>query len=785
MKSIFTLIITTFIVITSFAQKFEITGQIKDNSTKEPVIFCYVNILTPADSLLTTCITDDKGYFKIYLDKGNYKFAFNQIGYKGDTTGVISVSADKFLDVFKLQNSDNELDELVVTGSSNQTYLDKEIQAVTPKMKIGAANSYDVLDKVKGLNYDRYNDQIKVDNEANILIIVNGIEKDANYIKNMNPERLLKIEIIRAPSGKYALQGYTAVVNIILKTNYHGVDVNFSNMAMLNFSNQSENTLPINYGNISLNYTNNKFNVYAGYSNVYNEFYLHNERKQHYTDSSKIFYVAPEGVENNLIVKNLSHNFNFGIDFYISPKHVLSYESKFNLSPRHSNSIETMYDVQFINELNSTSFYSSTINNFENTNFENSLYYIANFNDRNNLSLSYAFSFYDNSKHLNILDNDILSSQFITNTRSYSIFNAEFTHSFSPKTNINLGYGNTYKELTNTFAFESDANAQSFDYNDFRNQFYSYFSYKPTKKLGMKFGAAAENTIIKYEGNNMPYLIILPHFDIKYSPIKIADITLKYRANTDYPAMNQTNPLEIVNNWQMVTVGNPNLKPAKDNTVSARLNVMQGLFSLEPYYTFSDNSIIQKIDLRDDGIWQTTFDNAGVYAKKGIKGNFTIPFGKSLFLQASFDFFNEKIEYKGETHDLQDWQMSNQLIYQNKKHKTVAGIIYQNQLRKSLSWQGYNNVGNDFWSLLIQQPLFKDQVSVMVLYVLPTNFGVDYNQGGYTKTPLYEEYDNIELSLTKNMIMFRVTYRFSKGKDARKIDKNLKIEEAEKTKSFI
>ena len=81
--------------------------------------------------------------------------------------------------------------------------------------------------------------------------------------------------------------------------------------------------------------------------------------------------------------------------------------------------------------------------------------------------------------------------------------------------------------------------------------------------------------------------------------------------------------------------------------------------------------------------------------------------------------------------------MNNQLFYMNKKTDLVAGLLYQKQLRKFISWNGYSTGYNDFWGIFLQKPFFKKQLNVMLAYMIPTNFGVITSYSiHYTK--LYE-----------------------------------------------
>jgi len=558
-------------------------------------------------------------------------------------------------------------------------------------------------------------------------------------------------------------------------------------MMMTNLTDNSTAKIPVDFANVNINYTNKKTNIYVGAFTGINYFTLKNSRKQYYYDSSTIFYLPPDS-SDNLIVRNQFNNVAFGIDVYITPKHSLSYETNFNFSPIENSVTTALYDVQIKNDIASTDFVSNSITKTGNSTLNNSLFYIGNFNNKNQLNVSYTYSIYNSETSNENTYSDIIIDQFTYNKRNFSKLNAEYNLTLSNKVSFNFGYGNTYLTFNNDFDSDySDPNNEitSFGYSDSRNQLYTYFSFKPNDKIGIKVGAAVENSLIKSENIRNSYWIYMPHADINFKPSPMFDVTLKYRSNSDYPDINQANPFEEVQNWQMVKVGNPELEPAKRNTVSLRFNVMSGLLTVEPYFNFTENYIINTITLREDGMWLSTYENAGRYTKPGVKANLTIPFSKSVIFQSSIDFYGEKISYNGKEYSLKDWPMNNQLFYMNKKTDLVAGLLYQKQLRKFISWNGYSTGYNDFWGIFLQKPFFKKQLNVMLAYMIPTNFGVDYNQGSYTFTDSYEEFNTINLYLLKNMMMFRVQYRFSKGKEIKRIEKDIDIEKSDDQKSFI
>jgi CarboxypepD_reg-like domain len=244
MKKIVIFFAALLSVWSAFGQEIEITGQIKDEITKTPLEFCYVFTFNDKDSMVVSVVTDENGYFTIPIEKGTYKFAFSNFGYIPDTTFLKAYNESKFLDVFKLTPDENIIGDVVIEGETFKLEIDKDVKILTSDMKKGSSNSYDVLDKVGGLHYDRYNNKMTVDNDDNIIIIVNGIEKNRDYIKNLAPDRLQKVEIIRDPSGKYGLAGYSAVINIILKSDYKGTDLNLSAFTITTPINQTIDLLP-------------------------------------------------------------------------------------------------------------------------------------------------------------------------------------------------------------------------------------------------------------------------------------------------------------------------------------------------------------------------------------------------------------------------------------------------------------------------------------------------------------------------------------------------------------
>lgn len=68
-------------------------------------------------------------------------------------------------------------------------------------MREGATNTLEVLERMNGLSYDRYNRAIKVDGDSKVIMLVNGLQKNQEYIKNLSPNRIKEVEVM--PISRY------------------------------------------------------------------------------------------------------------------------------------------------------------------------------------------------------------------------------------------------------------------------------------------------------------------------------------------------------------------------------------------------------------------------------------------------------------------------------------------------------------------------------------------------------------------------------------------------------
>jgi len=771
------LLLLLLISFTNFAQQeVFVSGQVIDSGTKEDLSYCAISFYNHKNELVKGAVTNDKGYFEASLNIGKYKMSIDYMGYQKLEKDVIINKNNQFLGTFKLAFDNKTLDEVTVKAHTKSFKLDKNVYSVTKKMKIAAANTNDVLDKISGVTLDRYSNSIKVDGESNVKFLVNGISKDSQYIQSLNPNRLKKVEIVKDPSGKYGLEGYSAVINIILKQNYKGMELSLFNQAIIDSDTKDTKfLLPINSSSLGFNYTYNKINFYSKYSTNLNSLNFPSSIVKEYSDGRSIRKTAFDK-RNNLESFKANDDAVLGIDYYLNPRNTISFEARFDNVI--FNKDETNINYQFEETNGNTLIDSYAIlekANDKGSNNYQSLFYLNKLNDNDELNISFTKSYYKDESSNTFIKNDVLERiNHSKNSQDQYKLDAEYSHAINEKSSLNLGYG--FNHLKNSNLFNTD----SFKYEDTRHKIFGYYAFKPSKKLAIKTGIAGEISTPKALGETLTYFIYQPYLDVKYNYSKKVDFKLKYRSSSNYPGLSEANPNTIYIDDQTVSTGNPKLEPSITHKISVRTNILHGFLSIEPYYHFSNNYINQFGTLRDDGIIEYTYDNIGKYQHYGIKGNIAFPLAKSIYWQTNANYYRSNIEYQGHKNAFNDIHLESNIVYVNRKKALTTGIIYQRGMNKRITTQGWHKWDNDFAGLLLQKGFYKNKLNVMLLYMLPLNSGLEYNQGEYVESPTFNSLTTYNIDLLKNVIVFKVNYRFNKGKSTRKTKKDIDLEDNKK-----
>lgn len=135
-------------------------------------------------------------------------------------------AANTFKDETDAQNDTIEgktLDEIVFVQQTVKHEANRDVFTVTKSLRDGAATAAQMLGRVQGMHYDLVSEAVSYMGSTNIKILVDSIEKDDTYVKNLSPKRFSRIEVIHNPAGKY--REYNVIINLVTKQNYTGYEL--------------------------------------------------------------------------------------------------------------------------------------------------------------------------------------------------------------------------------------------------------------------------------------------------------------------------------------------------------------------------------------------------------------------------------------------------------------------------------------------------------------------------------------------------------------------------------
>ncbi len=777
------------IVSVSAYSQHSISGQVRDIQTKKPISFATVIVLNDRDSAVSMSLADDRGFFTVQTGDGRIKFVLRYLGYRDDTVSMY-VDGDRQIGIIYLQPSVHEIEGVTVKASKRKIDIDRQEVIVTKQMSGRAANVNELLNQVNGITYDRYNRQIAVDGHTNILILVNGLKKDLNYVKSLSPQRILKIQVIRDPGGRYGLEGYYAVINIILKDNYQGMDAYVVGSVLVDPDGLPSYRHIHQHDIANFIYTKGKVNFYVNQSFYNNKFLLDqvNVDRVYYNGYRLEKTVLPPG----MLYHAQNHNFTTGLDYQVNPLNVISFEFNASIVPmgtyaEDNNSLVNAY----MDSLLVASYEENNIHRQGSQTYSGTLFYKGSFSHldvESDLHISKDIS-QDKSQIIQagnyLVDNEVKNQ---TNALEY---NLEGTYYHGP---LSINAGGAYLSRSLQYQVLNGqgqlAGEQTYgESNDFRLRGYAYLSWKMNHTVSVKVGSAMERYFYKGPEQSYSKWIAQPLANLQLRLFKdMLVFTLKYRTQTRYPSASQLNPAVVVIDSGLAKMGNPDLRPSLTHRLSFEAQVLNGLLSIEPYYRFSDNYIAEVGRPRENMPYDLVFsyENVGKFAEQGLRLNLIIPFSKQIIWKNEANFYKSTILVDNQANQVKDWTGSSQLVYYNPRVVT-AGFLYQNFLARRITAQGYESGGNDFIGMFAQKDFFNKKLTVTLFYVFPLNADgkwINYTIENYTQTEIGYQYDHVGLDVLKNIFNFEVQYRFSRGK-VLKIKKPEQEQQQSRIKSIL
>lgn len=622
--------------------EFKIEGSLQSGNSNEVIPFATVALHRLSDSTLVSgTLSNAEGNFQLSTNKsGEYFLEISHLGFDVESveisfsegreinTGIIILS-EKTVKMESLKVVGERL-KAKSTGNTTVYYMNK-------KMEEASFSGTDVLKHIPGIQTD-FMQNISLEGSSNLILRVDGIERDLDYLRRLDAKKIDKIEVINTPGSIYDAD-VTGVINIVLKEKETGINGHV--YAEIPTSAKTMYLFP----NYSLSYGSNKFNFYTSYNGEISYFDVKNSETRYIQSDSKNTNIS---VLENVRQNNWSHKFHFGIDFTPNNSNQFNFYGFLNPYSWEQNG-EVKLDVH--PEYGSNKFWAATKNdNDKNLQSFGSLYYKHIF--ENNQAITADISFYNLQASNSVLyQADSAYFNFperIENTsqpnENRAILKIDYTLPFSESLKLNTG-GKT------TLSILKDKENKIFRFS--KNIWAAYGELLFSKSdLDAQLGLRAEKSVSNLDGGfQNDAFAILPHFMFNWKINSGSQLKLIYRKSLNRPGLYDLNPTENSSGPLTLTAGNPELEQELSDYLALDYSrAFQGNFIAARLFWQDFNHFIHPYSfINDQGVLETEIRNQGVVQKYGLQVNGSLKLHKMITVNPYLKIFNIRSKSNGMT----------------------------------------------------------------------------------------------------------------------------------------
>jgi len=778
------------LILSVAAQSQTIKGKVCLEKDKTPAPFATVGLVTLPDSSMTTgAITlTDGGFLLDKVKPGNYLLKVSYVGYQTELRSAVVAEGqtETAVDTIFLKETTTTLNEVEVVAEKlkGKEMVDRTVYSVPQAVASSSNTGYDILKKIPQVNVD-FQNNITLNGSANFIIQVDGRQRDREFLAKLLPSDIESIEIISNPSGKYE-GNIDGVINIVLKKEArYGISGNAS------LSTKPFNK-PTNTVTGALDYALGKITFYATGFSVLQKLDIRNTTESRFTTIDSLSNLAGMGA----IKVNLS-SLNTGFDYYMDDKNNLSFN--LNLKPINQDINVDSKSSLFRNNVLKNSISSTNRNSVNSDESSVSLFYqrkfkkaIQEFTGEFNY---YWFTSNDMNDFANayfrVGENNPYSSYARTeenfNKRQYFSSKLNYVHPFGIAAKLETGYQFYYQDLSYDFIINKQESEHLFNYAEMRHSVYGGLTFN-LKKVGIQTVLRVENSHIKADSVTSPdYACFLPSVNLQYKFSASHNLKFTYNRRINRPGIYDMDPYYKIGQNYDITQGNPDLRPDYRDRLQLTYtwNFGSNYFSPYVYQEYFSDRIGRQIQVIPSPVNQGYTTLTKPY---NLLNGYETGGGMNAMLW--FVNINARLykghynEYTGSPFtipavDYFSYSITSYAFAQLDKKKTATAFVYL----------AYNGITRNAQSKTYNMPLYgfggQKQLknhSVGIFWLLPFSKDVKFNRT-VTETPVYTAENTVGFDVSK-FIQFTYSYKFNKGKNVKKLNRQVQVESDSKSQTI-
>ncbi len=770
-----------------------ITGIVVNDSSSTPVSFASVALMNANDSsLLTGVITDDNGRFKFSdLPYGKYTVKATFIGYKTIQVKNIEISRQNRnveLNNIKMAEEAQNINAAVIVGErlKGEEKIDRTVFTLNDDVRKASNTALDALKHIPSVTID-FQNNVTLEGQSNIQFYVDGVLRNKEFVAQIKPDMIDKIELITNPGVRYDAD-VSGVINIVLKKE-----------ARSGVSGSIKIPIPhpekiVSDGSGNLEYGISKLRFYVGDQLHYEKFPAQEVITTTIDDvnGSSYFYKKDSKGKNSWAQNYM----NYGFDWFLNDKSSLNFLGEWRSWKGTTKNYHSDGRMYLDNQLSE---FLKTDRNGEDgsDNFYFSLYYQRKFAKEGN---EFRAEVYYNTQTGTTRNNydEVYVDPADQITPINAITRSELTKNLRKNGEVKLDLSFMVKNLRNEVGVRSYAgmmnndftkgfvldetenrSLEEFDYDETRQTAYYNLSGK-IKKFTWQAGVRGEYSFIRINSNsNSDYAVFLPQLSLSQSFGKEQNLKFTYRKQIFRPSIGSLNPFDAWTDSMHLQRGNPDLDPSIENRLELAYsrNFKANYVSPKLYYRYTTNGIQQNTTVIEDGVTLITQENVGRNWEYGLTLNGAVQIMKRWRFNGSITAFRQVIKTDEATaghsrEDINGYRFNVSNIVSLPKDYSL--FMFANYGSPNISYQ--RKFSRELLVLVGAEKKFSEKLSVDVMYnpfiKYFTYRQIDTNTPGYNET--WEGILDVQ-----QLFCFSVTYNFNYGKKISKINRNIEYERNE------
>lgn len=794
---IVTLIAICFMSSTGYASEKDagiITGTIVDKEKQSPVSSASIALLNQEDrKILASVASDISGHFEIsHVPFGRYNLRVSSADKESKTIEAIEISEQvsnvKIGQIILGKADVFQLDEITVVGErlKGVEEIDRTVYTINDDIRKASTTGLDMLRHIPSVTVDFLNN-VMLEGRSDIQFYVDGIKRNKEYVMQLDPQWIEKVELITNPSVKYD-PDISGVISIILnKQGRFGINGSVTVPATDLDKGIASPAANIEYGS-------DRYRLYAGTFMHYEGF----DRKQYlkseiYEEPAKSSIFEKSTVDK---VKWITGYTNYGVDWFVNDKTSINFLGE--VSSWKEKSKDNIIDNRmYVN--NTLDQYYKT---FMSGNGRSNNYYFSLFLRREleQEGCEFTSEMYFNKQSVK-LDNEYADNYFALPELSAItaiIERREKVDDSSNTAQIKFDYSFLFKNIKNeigsrTFSgwrrsnFENiitvsdslERNFDDFNYDQWRQAAY-YNALGEFKGIKWQLGLTGEYSKIEIDRFiDVDNFFILPQASIQRDFNNSGNIKLSFQRKIKRPEAYQLDPYERVSDSLHIRKGNPDLEPEVENNLELTYskNFNSNFLSPKLYMTYTNNAIQDVTTTRIDGIFETTSKNIGKDIEYGTRVNSSFKITGRWTLNGDIAVYNKEVKSILPSDDGSRQQKSGfrfNIMNTFSLPKDYSIFLMSGYRSPYISYQREDQ--RDLLIILGFGKKFSDKADINLLYV-PMIDDFTYSKSIIRHSGYYEE--NSGSVYVKNLFFVEFKYRFNYGKRIKKIERDVEYEKGQ------